>query len=123
MHTALPVNIGTKATVGNKPDARMEDTLQQNHDLTTIVKRQTSLLSEALAEADEISGSGNEPDLRGSEGLNTTPIVWMCVMLVAVLLLIILCIVGYRRQNQRVAPAGIARNIEESRLPQVGIMG
>jgi heme/copper-type cytochrome/quinol oxidase subunit 2 len=75
-----------------------------------------------MADADAISGSTNEPSPKNSKGLNTTPIVWICVILVAVLLLVIFCVVGHRRQGKREALVGPARKGEERRLPQAGIV-
>jgi hypothetical protein len=103
--------------------ARRKKIAPLNRALTRIVKRQTDLLSEAVAEADAISGSGNEPKHKDSKGLNMTPIVWICVILVAIFALALFCIFGHRRQNKRDELAGMMRNDEERRPPQVGIVG
>lgn len=123
MHTSLPATFRNEAITGVKGGARVKDTLALNQNFTRIVKRQMDLLSESVADADEISGSGQEPDPKNSKGLNTTPIVWMCVILVAIVLLIIFCVLGHRRQNKRDQLAGDARIEKERRLPQVGIVG
>ncbi|ERF74142.1 hypothetical protein EPUS_08881 [Endocarpon pusillum Z07020] len=94
-----------------------------HRDSTRIANRQTDLLSKAIADPDAINGSGQAPDLRDSKGLNTTPIVWMCIIVLAVILLVIFCYLGYKRQNRRDELAGAPRNDEEQRLPQVGIVG
>jgi hypothetical protein len=94
-----------------------------NRDFTRMVNRQTDLLSGAVAEAEAISGSGNEPHPKDSKGLNVTPVVWICVILVAILALALFCTFGHRRQNKRDELAGMTRNDEERGLPQVGIAG
>jgi hypothetical protein len=96
---------------------RRKPVQSHNQDFMKTVKRQTGILSEVVAE------SGKEPGPITSKGLNTTPIVWICVILVAVILLVTFCILGHRRQNKRDERAGIVRNDEERRLPQVGIVG
>lgn len=94
-----------------------------HRDFTRIANRQTDLLSEAIADPDATSESGQWLDPRDSQGLNKTPIVWMCIIVLAVILLVIFCYLGHKRQNRRDELAGAPRNDEERRRPQVGVVG
>lgn len=88
---------------------------------TRLVRRQ--LLDGAIADADKISDSfGSEPIHMGAKGLNPTPIVWICLIFVAVILLVVFCVLAHRRQNKRDEREGGTRNDEERRLPQLGIV-
>lgn len=99
-------------------------TLRSGVIFTDIVRRQTDLRSGAVAETDAITSAGSEPDPKGSkERLNTTPIVCICVIFIAVLAFIIFSVLGDRRQNKGNELAVLARNGEERRLPCVGIVG
>jgi hypothetical protein len=119
----LAAIFGRDSTADVADGVRRENIVPANRDFTRIVNRQSDLLSGAVAEAEAISGSGNEPNPKDSKGLETTPIVWIGVILVAILALALFCIFGHRRQNKRDELAGVTRNDEERGLPQVGIVG
>ncbi len=114
--------VGSEAIAGVEGGAKLEARTPLNRDFTRIVRRQTELLSEAVADADATSGSGNQPKSKDSKGLNTTPVVWICVILVAIVLLIIFYVLGHRRQDKRDELAGVRRRDEERKIPQIGIV-
>jgi hypothetical protein len=103
----------------------MEDTALQIQDSAKIVTRQADVLSGAGPEAEVISGIGTESSPKGSKGVNTKPIVGLCAVVVAVILLITFCVLGHRQQSKRDKVAGRTKkeNDEERRIPPVGIVG
>ena len=123
MHTSSRPAEASQTLAASEAPSQSKYSSLPYRDLKRIAKRQTDLLSEAIADADAISGSGQAHDLRDPKGLNTTPIVWMCIIVFAVMLLVIFCYLGYRRQNRRDELAGAPRNDEERRRPQVGAVG
>jgi type VI protein secretion system component VasF len=104
--------------------SRDKNTSPLNQAFARTIKRRRDLISEAVADADAIVGSSHEPSPpKNSKGLNTTPIVWMCIIIVAVILLVVFCVFGHRRQKQRDGLAEVAGSEERQKLPQVGIVG
>lgn len=109
--------MGSQSVAGNWASSHLEVSGPQNTGFATAARRQTELLAGAVADADTISGVGKERVSEDSKGLNTAPIVWICVVLLAVLILIMFCILGQRRQNRRDELAGVVRAGKEQSLP------
>lgn len=89
----------------------------QGQDSTGMVERETDPVVAARTEVDAISSIGTESGPANSKDLNTTPIVWMCIVIFAVIILIIACVSGNRRQNKRDQLAGMTKNDEERKFP------
>lgn len=123
MHNSRRPAEASQTLAAFEADSQSKYSSPPHRHFTRIANRQTDLLSEAIANPDAISGSGQAPDLRDSKGLNKTPIVWMCIIVLAVILLVIFCYLGHKRQNRRDELAGAPRNDEEQGRPQVGIVG
>ncbi|KAF7507480.1 hypothetical protein GJ744_010411 [Endocarpon pusillum] len=123
MHNSRPPAEASQTLAAFEAASQSKYSSLPHRDFTGIANRQTDLLPEAIADPDAISGSGQAPHLRDPKGLNRAPIVWMCIIVLAVILLVIFCYLGHKRQNRRDGIAGAPRNDEERRRPQVGIVG
>jgi hypothetical protein len=100
-------------------DSRLQTSSWPNQDFTSIVERQDGLLPGAVADAGIITNSENNIRPKNPTDLNVTPIVWICVIGVAIVLLITFTIWGHRRQNKRDEIEGMIRNDEEQRMPEM----
>jgi len=124
MHRNQPAKIKNKPINIIQGRTRVKNPSPLNQAFTGAMKQRRDLISGAVADADAIVGPGHESSPpKNSKGLNATPIVWMCIILVAVILLVVFCIFGHRRQNRRDGLARVARGEERQKLPQVGIVG
>jgi hypothetical protein len=110
---------GSDAIAGVEGCPRAEAVMPQNQDSTRVARRQTGPASGPEGDVDATGGTGIESNLKDSKSLNTTPIVWMCIVIIAVVILIIVCVLGNRRQNKRDELAGRTKNDEERRLSRV----
>ena len=91
------ISNGATANLRGRP--RSETIAPQDQDSTRTLKRETDPVTAAEADVDAISNIGTKLNLENSKGLSTTPMMWMCIVIIAVIILIIACVLGHRRQN------------------------